>query len=318
MPQKFGNIPNLAALEADWDTARPVVRLALKRISDALRQLTVGQNPLGSGTTVTNIGGIGGGGGDVSINQVHENDAVNSQELGILVFGRGTSDNLAHAIRVNSSGEILIAELPGTTLAAGYSQSQAVPSFISYIGVIPYGIRELSGPDSENIGRMTVGQYRQYNLGTENDENNLDGDNGLCTMDSPKVNARVFNEFNGSYYAGGVGTSVVMSSGSHNSGAQLGVHRFRRGVIALRGGHNGTAPGTIQIRLFGAAGVGSTTYLLKIWEFDDTSWRDGVFNSIVLRFDVEMPFIQIGVLVSGSPDVSNNFVISNFRMMFQS
>lgn len=315
MAFQYEGIPGLAALDDnDWHESRDAVRLALQRIDRALKQLYVGSNPLGSGDPVPqNIGGIGGD--TVSINQVNENEPIKGDTDGILHFGRGETDSLAHAIRVSTEGEVLIAELPGVTLKAAFSNSQAYPDFVTFIGTLLYGKREAGGTDPGNMGRLGAGDFPGGDIETDGD----DDDVGLLVMPSPKQNSRTFNEFNGKWYTGGggIGVNKVMSSGTASAGSKLNVHRYSRGSMTFTVGVGGTPTGHFRIYLYAHGTAAAPAIYQKHWEFNPESFVDGITNSHYLEFDLTTKYISIQMLAAGTTSV-NYYEIANFYLNFTS
>jgi len=305
MPYTFPGLVN----NAIFDNAD--LRTNFIRIERALRQLSAGSNPLGSGTTVTNVGGIGGDG--MTINQVDENDVVGGNTEGILVFGRGETDNLAHAIRTDNNGEILIAELPGVTLAAAHSNTQAMPASYSIISTMGYGKRASLATNSTEMGRLCLDEFREGGNLAAGGEDDL----GLLTMAMPKVFSRQFSEFQGTY-GNSIADSVAMNSGTFLTGARLHVHRFSHGLISFTAGVSNTPPSNFVLKLYGYATSGSSNpqILLKTWEFtkDDFITPD---NSQALEFDITMPFLSIEVTTSGG-DATNNYSVGFFYLNLSS
>lgn len=329
MAYKYEGLANLAALDEDeWGESRDAVRLSLHRIDRALRQVFVGSNPISSGNpTAQNIGGFGGS--TVTINQVDESEFVKNSTEGILVFGRGETDSLAHAIRVNSSGEILIAELPGTRLAAAYSQNENFPDFLTHVGTIQYSkMEEHSITNSDKMARLNAASFMwdQFNWGAKSTDQEADSDVGLVVAPSPKVYSKNDAEdanadFNGRYYTPGTPPNgfatlptFTRKLGNFESDTIIGAMRFRSGVAAFEGSYVGTPPGVITFKLFGRFTSSGHNFLLKSWTFDMTN----ITNLHVLRFDVEMPFLRFGAYVGAGSDNSNYYMVSKWGHAFQS
>lgn len=289
--------------------ADPVTRRNFRVIERALIRLTVGDNPLGSGTTVQNIGG---GGGSVSCDfpTIHENEYFSNAREGFGVFGRGAEDNLAHGMAVNSKGEPQIAELPGTLVSASAANNSKpfAYSFASQIFTIPRGKRSHYGTSPTNFSQLNMGQFDDFNIGVAEGAGDVTADCGVLTMDSPKCVARIFNELDGNLE--GANQAISMTSGTHDSGASLGVNRFRKGCISFKTGVNGTPPGTVRIFLVARpTSTSAAEVVQKFWEFDADSWINGISNGLVLYFDVITPYIAISVVATGSPDGSNNYQV---------
>ncbi len=340
MAYKYGGLPSLASLDDDnWKESRDAIRLALHRIDRALHQVYSGANTLGSGViTPQNLGGLGGG-STVTVNQVNEDDLVGTNTDGILVFGRGETDSLAHAIRVSQEGEILIAELPGTVTLPNNSQLVNFPEFITHIGVIQYATLENASVNeigNNVMSKLSAGVWlpTEDNWGIDVTEDYSQADVGLLTMPSPKVYTAVDSEsgaatFNGRYYVVGtppngwptlpryLGADSVGTGHANTTGGLLwNVARFRRGTFFFVAGINGSYTGIMTITLWGSptTEASAAIFPLKQWSFN----ADTITNNHVLRFDVETPFIRLSIDASGSPDGSNNYQIQKFAWAFQS
>jgi len=298
----------------------PVARRNFRVIERILLRSTIGSNPLGS-TGVTNIGGSGGGG--AGINQVHENQFIGQSELGLLPFGKGAEDSLAHAISVTGDGELRLAEFPPVMLSAtGISRSTPFGfPFATQIFTAPRAAREEYGSAPTNWSTMNVGQFHDFNLGSSSLDSAAASDVGVLTMDSPKVNARAFDEFGGDYYSGGTpGVAKAMTSGSHDSGAILGVFRFRKGVLTFKTEITGSPTDVMRILLIGIPTntLSPNGVILKTWHFDADTWiGDSSFPGQALHFDIETPYIALSIIaVGGTNDVSNHYTITGSSIYF--
>lgn len=292
----------------------PVARRNFKTLERLLMRAAIGDNALGSGG-VTNIGGIssgGGGGSTFQLNQVKEDDAIDATTKGLLGFGKGAEDDLAHAFSVSADGELHVAEFPPVLVSgdvAGPNKAFGYP-YSSQLFTVPRANREANGNSPNNYSILNAGQYTDFNLGSNSGEGSTDADVGLCTMDSPKVHSRRFAEFEGQYYSGGVpGVAKAMSSGSHNSGLNLAVFRFRRGILSFQATVHGSPTDTMRLLLVGSSSFGgSGAVILKAWQFDKDTWKgDPIYQSHALEFDVDMPFMWlVFVAVGGTNDVNNH------------
>jgi len=243
--------------------------------------------------------------------QVHENEFISQATKGILVYGKGSADSLAHALRVNDSGEPQIAELPNTMVSAS-AAANSKPfrfAFGTKVFAVPRAKRAEDGTASANWSTWNVGQFHDFNLGSSSLDSAAVSDVGLLTMGSPKqMSTLLSNEFTVKYFAGDA--AVTMTGGSHASGTSLAVNRFRRGAISFLSGVNGTPPGTIKMVVFGRPTTASAHQVpLKRWEWDADSFINGISNNLLLVFDVVTPFIHIGVTATPGGDASNNYEI---------
>lgn len=292
----------------------PVARRNFKTLERILMRAAIGDNALGSGG-ITNIGGIPGGGGDFDLNQVKENEVISDSTKGLLGFGKGDVDGLAHAFNVSADGEVRIAELPPVIVSAsGASNDKPFGfAFASQIFTTPRANREANGSSPSNYSILNVGQFHDFNLGSNEGESSTDADVGLLTMDSPKVQSRRFAEFEGDYYSGGTpGVAKAMDSGSHSTNTSLAVFRFRRGVITFQTSKTGTPPDTLRVLLIGRPTSGAAgAVILKAWQFHSDSWLGSdAQNGQALYFDVETSFLAISIAaVGGANDAGNHFTI---------
>lgn len=252
----------------------------------------------------------------MSDNQVKENKAVTDSTLGNLWFGKGAGDSLAHAISVNAAGEPLIAELPGTMISASAAAVNKPFRFstLSQIFGVPRARRSADGTASANFSIWNVGQFHDFNLGSNEGESTTDADVGLLTMSCPKaLGYNPGNEFNLEYH--GANISQAMAQGSHDSQSSLAVFRFRRGSITFASGVDNSPPGTIKMVLFGRPTATSTgQVVLKEWEWGADSFVNGISNNQILPFDIDMPFMHLGVTASAGADASNFYQIADLRI----
>lgn len=244
--------------------------------------------------------------------QVHENEFISQATKGILVYGKGV-DSLAHALRVNDSGEPQVAELPNTMVSAS-AAANSKPfrfAFGTNIFAVARARREEDGTASANWSTLNVGQFHDFNLGSNSTDSAAVSDVGLLTMGSPKQYSTNLpgNEFTGKY-VDGASAAREMSNGSHDSGAAFGVSRFRRGAFSFLTGVNGSPPGTIKLVVFGRPTSASASQVpIKRWEWDADSFINGISNNFLLVFDVVTPFIHVGVTATPGADAGNNYEI---------
>lgn len=290
----------------------PVARRNFKTLERILMRAAIGDNPLGA-TGVSQLGGVAvGGGSSFQLSQVKEGDAIAGSTLGLLGFGKGAEDDLAHAFSVSADGELHVAEFPPVIVSAdgaGPNKPFGV-SFASQMFTVPRANREANGSSPSNYSILNAGQYFDFNLGSNSGESSTDADVGLCTMDSPKVVSREFSEFGGQYYSGGSpGVAKAMSSGSHSSGTNLAAFRFRHGILSFQATVHGSPTDTMRLLLIGSSSSGGAgAVILKAWQFDSSTWGgDPIYQSHALEFDVDMPFLNlVFVAVGGASDVNNH------------
>lgn len=248
-----------------------------------------------------------------TIPTVDEDDAITTDTQGQLIFGRDAASAVARALRVDANGELLVAELPGVTLAAAFANSQAMPAFISMIGTLSYVKRSSSGPEPANMGRLTgvdIGGSESFDAGFIVGEGSVASDVGLAVVPSPKVMARSFAEFNQTYT---VSETQNMTSGTHATGARMGMWRFTRAALSFTAGVNGTPPTTLTITIQGSPVASGPNVSVKHFVFDATSFTDNDSDKY-LQFDVTHPYMTITIAAS-TGGAGGNYAIANFYLI---